>query len=102
MPAIGLPRLQLWRGVDYEKRSRNRQLFHGILLGIVGLLAVFLTTIFAANHKAIFPAAALFTWCVLAYLCVDFGFWHKLFNVTARRERAVSRRRAKRRCRPAC
>ena len=22
-----------------------------------------------------------FTWCVLAYLCVDFGFWHKLFQV---------------------
>jgi PAS domain-containing protein len=75
------PRIQLWRGLDYEKRNRNRQLFHGILLGIVGLLAIFLTTVFAANHKAIFPAAALFTWCVLAYLCVDFNFWHKLFNV---------------------
>jgi diguanylate cyclase (GGDEF)-like protein/PAS domain S-box-containing protein len=76
-----LPRLQLWRGLDYEKRSRNRQLFQGILLGITGLLATFLTVLFAANHKAIFPSAALFTWCVLAYLCVDFGFWHKLFNV---------------------
>ena len=39
------------------------------------------TAVFAANHKAIFPTAAIFTWCVLAYLCVDFGFWHKLFNV---------------------
>ncbi len=76
-----LPRMQVWRPLDYEKRSRNRQLFHGILLGIVGLLATFLTAVFAANHKAIFPSAALFTWCVLAYLCVDFGFWHKLFNV---------------------
>jgi diguanylate cyclase (GGDEF)-like protein len=76
-----LPRILLWKGLEYEKRSRNRQLFHGILLGITGLLAVFLTAVFAANHKAIFPSAALFTWCVLAYLCVDFGFWHKLFNV---------------------
>ena len=76
-----LPRLQLWRGADYEKRIRNRQLFHGILLGIVGLLAVFLVSIFAANHQAIFPAASLFAWMVLAYLCVDFGFWHKLFNI---------------------
>lgn len=76
-----LPRMQLWKGLDYEKRSRNRQLFQGILLGVTGLLAVFLTTVFAANHKAIFPTAALFTWCVLAYLCVDFGFWHKVFNV---------------------
>ena len=31
--------------------------------------------------QAIFPVAAIFTWCVLAYLCIDFGFWHKLFNV---------------------
>lgn len=76
-----VPRLQLWRGGDYEKRIRDRQLFHGILLGIVGLLAVFLISIFAANHQAIFPAAALFAWMVLAYLCVDFGFWHKLFNI---------------------
>ncbi len=76
-----LPRLLLWRGLDFEKKSRNRQLFQGVLLGITGLLAMFLTVVFAANHKAIFPSAAVFTWAVLAYLCVDFGFWHKLFNV---------------------
>ncbi len=76
-----LPRMTVTRALDYEKRGRNRQLFNGVLLGITGLLAVFLSAVFAANHKIIFPAAALFTWCVVAYLCVDFGFWHKLFNV---------------------
>ena len=76
-----LPRLTISRALDYEKRARNKQLFHGVLLGITGLLAIFLSAVFAANHKAIFPASALFTWCVLAYLCVDFGFWHKLFAV---------------------
>ncbi len=76
-----LPRMTVSRALDYEKRARNRQLFNGVLLGITGLLAIFLSAVFAANHKIIFPAAALFTWCVLAYLCVDFGFWHKLFNV---------------------
>jgi 7TM diverse intracellular signalling len=74
-------RLYLWKAVEYEQRARDRQLFNGILLGITGLLAIFLTVVFAANHKAIFPTAAIFTWCVLAYLCVDFGFWHKLFNM---------------------
>ncbi len=76
-----LPRMTVSRATDYEKRGRNRQLLNGVLLGITGLLAIFLSAVFAANHKVIFPAAALFTWCVLAYLCVDFGFWHKLFNV---------------------
>src|SRR5260370_33049404 len=51
------------------------------MLGITGLLAIFLPAVFAANHKAIFPTAAIFTWCVLAYLCVDFGFWSKLFAI---------------------
>jgi len=74
-------RLNLWKSIEYERKSRDRQLFNGIMLGITGLLAIFLTAVFAANHKAIFPTAAIFTWCVLAYLCVDFGFWHKLFAV---------------------
>jgi PAS domain S-box-containing protein len=56
-----------------------------VLLGITGLLAIFLTAIFAANHRAIFPATALVAWTVLAYFCVDFGFWNKLFPVGAER-----------------
>ena len=81
LAADAAPRLTVWRALDYEKRARDKQLLYGVLLGITGLLAVFLSAVFAANHKIIFPAAALFTWCVLAYLCVDFGFWHKLFAV---------------------
>lgn len=74
-------RIHLWKPLDYEMRFRDRQLFNGIMLGLSVLTALFLTVIFAANHKLIFPAAALFAWCVLAYLCVDFGFFHKIFNM---------------------
>jgi diguanylate cyclase (GGDEF)-like protein/PAS domain S-box-containing protein len=74
-------RLYLWKPLEYELYSRDRQLMNGIMLGLTGLLAIFLTAIFAANHKAIFPSAALVSWCVLAYLCVDFGFFHKLFQL---------------------
>jgi len=76
-------RLFLWKSLDYEQRNHDRQLFNGIMLGITGILALFLTAVFAANHKLIFPAAALVAWAVLAYLCVDFGFWHKLFQMRA-------------------
>ncbi|MFA5898670.1 MAG: EAL domain-containing protein [Hyphomicrobium sp.] len=76
-----LTRLYLWKPLEYELYSRDRLLMNGILLGLTGLLAIFLTAIFAANHKAIFPSAALVSWCVLAYLCVDFGFFHKLFQL---------------------
>jgi len=83
-------RVFLWKPLEYELASRDRQLFNGIMLGLTGLLAIFLTAIFAANHKAIFPSAALVAWCVLAYLCVDFGFFHKLFQLRAE-ENAVYR-----------
>ncbi len=74
-------RVFLTKPIYFEQRLRERQLFNGIMLGLTGLLAVFLTAVFAANHKVIFPAAALVAWCALALLCVDFGFWHKLFQM---------------------
>jgi diguanylate cyclase (GGDEF)-like protein/PAS domain S-box-containing protein len=76
-------RLYLWKPLEYELKVRELQLFNGIMLGLTGLLATFLTAIFAANHKLIFPAAALVAWCALALLCVDFGFFHKLFQLRA-------------------
>jgi diguanylate cyclase (GGDEF)-like protein len=74
-------RIYLWKPIDYEVATRDRQLFNGMMLGLTLLLATFLTAVFAANHKIIFPAAALVSWTVLNYLCVDFGFFHKLFNL---------------------
>ena len=73
--------IYVWKPVEYELKQRERQLYNGILLGITGVLGIFLTAVFAANHKPIFPSAALVTWCVLGYLCVDFGFWHRLFQL---------------------
>jgi diguanylate cyclase (GGDEF)-like protein len=78
-----VPRLMLWDPEVYQAKQQDRTLFNGVLLGITGLLAIFLTAIFAANHRAIFPATALVAWAVLAYFCVDFGFWSKLFPVDA-------------------
>lgn len=78
-----LPRIFMWKHLAYEFNVRELRLFNGIMLGITGLLGIFLTAVFAANHKAIFPSAALVTWCVLIYLCVDFGFWHKLLQISA-------------------
>lgn len=74
-------RVYLWKPLEYELKARDRQLFNGVMLGITGVLALFLTMIFAANHKSIFPTTALLTACVLAHLCVEFGFWHKLFQL---------------------
>ncbi len=66
-------RIYLWKPLDYEIKVSDRQLFNGVMLGLTGLMAIFLTAIFAANHKVIFPASALVAWCTLAYLCVEFA-----------------------------
>lgn len=76
-----VPTLHLWDPNAYQAKQQDRMLFNGVLLGITGLLAIFLTAIFAANHRAIFPATALIAWVVLVYFCVHFGFWSKLFPV---------------------
>jgi diguanylate cyclase (GGDEF)-like protein/PAS domain S-box-containing protein len=85
MSSPQVPRLFLWDPDAYQSKQQDRMLFNGVLLGITGLLAIFLTAIFAANHRAIFPATALVAWAALAYFCVDFGFWNKLFPVGAER-----------------
>ena len=85
MSSRQVPRLTLWDPDVYQAKQQDRMLFNGVLLGITGLLAIFLTAIFAANHRAIFPATALVAWAALAYFCVDFGFWSKLFPVGAER-----------------
>lgn len=82
MSSLQVARLNLWKPEAYERKINDRMLFNGILLGIVGLSAIFLTAVFAANHKSIFPAAALVAWTALALFCVDFGFWHKLFKLS--------------------
>ncbi len=83
LASASVPRLYLSSPGSFGKRQRDSALFHGILLGITGILAIFLTAIFAANHKLVFPATALVAWAALAYLCVDFGFWHKLFQLSS-------------------
>ncbi len=83
MASEHFPSVTLWRPFLYEAKQRERTLLNGILLGITGLLAVFLTALFAANHKVVFPTTGLVAWSVLAFLCVDFGFWHRVFKLSA-------------------
>ena len=83
MASEKFPAVSLWKPFLYETKQRERTLLNGILLGITGLLAVFLTALFAANHKVVFPTTGLVAWSVLAFLCVDFGFWHRVFKLSA-------------------
>ena len=77
-----LPKLYLWDPDAYKDTVNSYTLYRGIVLGISGLLAVFLTILFVVKGSAMFPATAALAWGVLAYVCVDFGFWDRVVAIT--------------------
>ena len=77
-----LPQVHLWDADAYKDRVNGLTLYKGIIIGIAGLLALFLTIVFVVKGALIFPAAAALAWAVLAYACIDFGFFQRVFPIT--------------------
>ncbi len=82
-----LPQLYLWEPDAYKDKTASLTLYKGIVIGISGLLALFLTIVFVVKGAVIFPAAAALAWAVLAYVCIDFGFWSKVFGTETNADR---------------
>ena len=82
-----LPQVYLWEPDTYKDKVNSFTLYHGIVIGIAGLLALFLTILFVVKGSFMFPAAAALGWAVLIYIGVDFGFWGKVFDMSAGAER---------------
>ena len=82
-----LPQLYLWEPDAYKDKVNSLTLYQGIVIGIAGLLALFLTILFVVKGSVMFPAAAALGWAVLIYIGVDFGFWSKVFDMSSGAER---------------
>ncbi len=82
-----LPQIYLWDPDSYKDKINSFTLYYGIVLGIAGLLALFLTILFVVKGSIMFPAAAALGWAVLVYIGIDFGFWGKVFDMSAGAER---------------
>ena len=82
-----LPQLYLWEPDAYKDKVNSFTLYHGIVIGIAGLLALFLTILFVVKGSMMFPAAAALGWAVLIYIGLDFGFWGKVFDLSSTAER---------------
>ncbi|KAB0679571.1 EAL domain-containing protein [Aureimonas leprariae] len=87
MASHDLPEIRLWEPNAYKDTVNAYTLYRGIVLGIAGLLAVFLTILFVVKGSAMFPATAALAWAVLAYICIDFDFWQKLIPIMPGEER---------------
>ena len=74
LAAPTLPQVYLWEQDTFEEIRNSYTLYNGIVLGIAGLLALFLSILFVVRGTTTFPAAALLAWSALAYVSIDFGF----------------------------
>ncbi|WP_455479702.1 EAL domain-containing protein [Bartonella sp. B23] len=80
--SANLPKIYLWQPEAYKDAINSYTLYHGILLGISGLLALLLTVLFVVRGTGLFPATAAIAWAVLFYIGIDFNFLNKFFAVT--------------------
>ncbi|TCT37305.1 EAL domain-containing protein [Martelella mediterranea] len=78
-----LPQLYLWQPDAYKDTENAFTLYHGVVLGIAGLLAVFLTILFVVKGTSVLPATAMLAWSVLLYVAIDFGFLNMLIPLSA-------------------
>ncbi|MEX0409036.1 EAL domain-containing protein [Aquibium sp. LZ166] len=76
-----VPQVYLWEPEAYKDTVNSYTLYRGIVIGIAGLLALFLTILFVVKGTSMFPATAALAWAVLAYICVDFGFLTKVIEI---------------------
>lgn len=77
-----LPQVYLWEPDAYKDTVNSYTLFRGIVIGIAGLLALFLSILFVVKGTSMFPATAALAWAVLAYICIDFGFLNKVVDIS--------------------
>jgi len=84
---VSLPQLTLWTPDAYKDSANGLTFYRGIVTGIIGLLALFLTILSLIRGTIIFPSAALMAWAVVAYVAVDFGFPAAVFSTTPESER---------------
>ncbi|WP_157015250.1 EAL domain-containing protein [Mesorhizobium xinjiangense] len=77
-----VPQVYLWDPEAYKDTINSYTLYRGIVIGIAGLLALFLTILFVVKGTSMFPATAALAWSVLAYICVDFGFLSQIIELS--------------------
>ncbi len=77
-----LPQLYLWEPDAYKDSVNRLTFYEGIVLGIAGLLVLFLSVLTIIRGGLVFVAVSALAWAVLGYLVVDFGFWGQVFGAT--------------------
>jgi diguanylate cyclase (GGDEF)-like protein/PAS domain S-box-containing protein len=73
------PRLGLWNERAYQFHLESRALFRGLLLGIAGLIALYLTVLFFVSRQATYLSGALLSIASTVLLLSEFGYFSHSF-----------------------
>lgn len=73
--------LSIWQREAFEKQTQQVSFFHGLLLGIATLVAIYVSSLFIIRRKLVFPSTALFSWCSSLFLAIEFGYLPVLVEV---------------------
>jgi diguanylate cyclase (GGDEF)-like protein/PAS domain S-box-containing protein len=76
----GLDSLSLWRRAAFHAAADQQGVFRGMVLGIAMLLGISFICLFIVDHRAVFPAAALFGWSAIAFLVIEAGYLPALLD----------------------
>ena len=75
--------MMLWQRDAFDAQRQQVSFFHGLLLGIAVLVAIYISSLFIIRRKLMFPLAALFSWAGVAFLAIEFGYLPILLDVSA-------------------
>ncbi len=69
------PRLGLWNERAYKFHLENRSLYRGFLLGLIGLISLYLTILFFVSRQMAYLSGALLSIAGTLLLLLEFGFF---------------------------
>lgn len=75
--------LRIWERSTFESQRQQVSFFHGLLLGIAILVAIYISSLFIIRRRLVFPAAALLAWSGVTFLAIEFGYLPALMDVPA-------------------
>lgn len=67
-------RLALWEIESYKNHQIYLPFYQGLIIGIFGLLAIFVTSLLVIRRDLLFIVSALICWAALLFSLQDFGF----------------------------
>lgn len=82
-------RLVIWTPEAFESNTRSLALFHGLLIGIIGLLAILLSSLYVVRRRIMYPSAALVGWAMLMILGAEFGLWQSGLGISGATNGAI-------------